>query len=384
MRYLVFSIVILISSNIVRAQQFISPDNPAFTYSGRFDYANPGQVRYDWPGTSIFFQFTGRQLEFLINGGKRNYFNVFIDGQLHEILHAPNDTAYVIKGIKGRDWHTCQLQKRTEGEMGTSLFKGIRIASEGKVKEVSEYPTRKIEFIGNSITCGYGTEGASRDEDFLPQTENVNKSYAFITARAFNAECYVTAHSGLGVVRNYGDKDKISTRLATLPQRYHQTLDMDSLLCWDFFTWQPNAVVINLGTNDYSTGIEPDSTVFIQTYMAFIRQIRKYYGEVPIFCICGPMQGEPALSNIKKVVEASRLSYKDKNLYFIGIPDGLLNKGNDLGSDWHPSYRGQKKMAAHIVPTIASVLQWNYCSEELKVEKTTGTNPILNQEIINE
>jgi len=347
------------------AQQFISPSHSAFTYSGRFDRSDPNQVRYDWSGASIFFQFSGKQLEFVMEGGRRNYFNLFIDNQLHEIIHAPNDTVYTINGIKGKGWHTCRLQKRTEGEMGTTVFKGINIASKGKVRPAEALSSRRIEFIGNSITCGYGTEGASREEDFLPQTENVNKAYAFITARAFDAECYVTAHSGLGVVRNYGDKNKISTDLATLPQRYHQTLDMDSLTVWDFNAWQPHAVVINLGTNDYSTELGPDKAVFIHHYMAFIQRIRDNYGDVPIFCVCGPMRDEPAFTNIKEVVESSRLIYNDLSLYFIGIPDGLLNKESDLGSDWHPSYRGQKKMANHIIPTIANVLEWNYSIKEL-------------------
>jgi len=342
------------------SQQFIHVNNPALTYSGRFDFSNPNQVRYDWSGTSISFEFSGTELEFLIDGGSRNYFNLFIDDQLHEVLHVPNDTIYSVKSIKGKGWHTCRLQKRTEGEMGAVIFKGIHIGAKNKLRAVQKKPVRKIEFIGNSITCGYGTEGKSRDEDFLPETENVNKSYACITARAFNAEYYITAHSGLGVVRNYGDKNKVSTQLATLPKRYHQTLDMDSTLTWDFKKWRPDVVVINLGTNDYSTDVVPDKAIFIHHYREFIRQIRGYYGDVPIFCVSGPMRDEPAFSNVKEVVESSRLIYQDTNLYFIGIPNYLLNASSDLGSDWHPSYRGQRKMAAHIIPTIANVLQWNY------------------------
>lgn len=351
--------MLLISSSL-RSQQIIEASNSAFTYSGRFDFSNPKQVRYDWPGTSIYFQFTGKQLNFLIEGGERNFFNVFIDDELHEIMHAPNDTTYTINGIKGKGWHTCRLQKRTEGGMGISSFKGIDIALKSRVKVMTELPRRKIEFIGNSVICGYGTEGASRNEKFLPETENVNKSYAFITARAFDAECFVTAHSGLGVFRNYDGKT-----MATLPQRYHQTLDTDSLLTWDYNTWQPEVIVVNLGSNDYSTSVVPDRAVVIHHYRTFIKQIRTYYGNIPIFCLFGPTKNEPAYSVIKEVVRSYRQIYNDENIYFIGIPKHLLNKESDLGSDWHPSYRGHRKMASHIIPTIANVLKWNYNNSEL-------------------
>lgn len=339
----------------------IPADHLAFHYSGRFDHSDPVAVRYEWPGTTISFSHTGNKLQLILEGGERNYFNLFVDNRLHEVIHLPGDTVYTVKGIKGKGRHVVQLQKRTEGEMGTAVFKGVNVSSKGEVFPVGDLPERKIEFIGNSITCGYGTEGASRDEDFLPSTENVNKSYALITARAFNAECVVTAHSGLGVVRNYGGKE-----LPTLPDRFDQTLDEDSTLMWNFAKWQPNAVVINLGTNDFSAGGQPEKVVFQRGYETFIRKLRSVYGAVPIFCINGPMRDEPAYSYVKEVVGNCRIYYNDRNLYFIGIPTGLLNNTDDLGSDWHPSYKGQVKMAAHIVSTIANVLNWSYNNDEWK------------------
>ncbi|WP_430809788.1 MULTISPECIES: SGNH/GDSL hydrolase family protein [unclassified Carboxylicivirga] len=363
---LIVGMILIGSAMSVQGQKQVDADNKAFVYSGRFDFTNPKAVRYDWPGTSIYFQFTGKQLSFVIEGGARNYFNVFIDDKLHEVVHAPNDTIYGIANIKGNGWHTCRLQKRTEGEMGTAIFKGVRIGGKERMDVYNPFGARRIEFIGNSITCGYGTEGERPEEDFLPKTENVNKSYAFIVSRAFDAECYVTAHSGLGVVRNYGDKKKVSTTLATMPQRYHQVLDMDASTGWDFSEWQPDAVVINLGTNDYSTGLRPDKAVFVDTYMKFIRRIRKNYGSIPIFCLNGPMLDEPAYSSVKEVVENCRLVGGDKAIFFIGIPTVLLNKSSDLGSDYHPSYRGQLKMAKHVIPTIANVMQWDYDDVEFK------------------
>lgn len=360
----VISLVLIPWKGFTQTSKFIESDNENISFIGRFDFSNPKKVRFNWPGTAIQFRFTGDQLQLALSGGERNYFNVFIDGNHHSVIHVPSDSLISIKNIQGKKWHKFRLQKRTEGEMGTTVFKGIRIDEKEKIAVLKRYD-RKIEFIGNSITCGYGTEGASRDEDFLPQTENVDKSYASILARAFKAETSIIAHSGIGLVRNYNDKNKISVTRLTMPQRFNLPLDMEKTTSWDFNQWQPNAVVINLGTNDYSTQPYPDKEVFKTTYINFIKTIRDKYGSIPIFCISGPLAKEPVTTIIKEMTSDYRNLY-DTNVYFIAIPENSLNKHSDLGSDWHPSYQGQLKVASQILPFMATILDWNYNDEELQ------------------
>ncbi len=114
---------------------------------------------------------------------------------------------------------------------------------------------------------------------------------------------------------------------------------------WDFTSWTPEIVVINLGTNDFSTEPHPLETIFNREYTRLIKFIRNQYGEIPIFCVVGPMTDEPCYSYVKKMVEANRTHLSDPNVYFIGIPRYLMIKDKDLGSGWHPNYEGQKKMA---------------------------------------
>ncbi len=337
-----------------------SAQNKAFNYLGRIDFSNPEVARYDWSAVQVRFRFTGKELAIHFKGGERNYFNLIIDGELKEVLHSPGDTVARISGIKGRGPHGVQFFKRTEGEMGETLFYGVELEPSGELLPWNEVKERRIEFVGNSITCGYGTEGANRDEDFRPDTENAWKSYGAIIARAFDADYHLISHSGMGVVRNYGDKQKISTGLATMPQRYARVLDMDPALTWNFTQWQPQAVVINLGTNDFSTLPYPDKVVFQRHYERLIAGVRERYGAVPVFCVVGPMIDEPCYSYVKEMVSNYKTLYNDGHLYFAGIPIPLLSRDEDLGSDWHPSYKGQKKMAAHLLPLLSTVLQWDY------------------------
>jgi lysophospholipase L1-like esterase len=66
---------------------------------------------------------------------------------------------------------------------------------------------------------------------------------------------------------------------------------------------------------------------------------------------------------VKEMVENFRLA-ETKNIYFVGIPTYLMNPEKDLGSDTHPNYPGAKKMAAHVLPVIASILGWEYSDSE--------------------
>lgn len=339
---------------------FFPATHEAFEYIGRFDKTNPELVRFDWPNSTIEFQFTGTAIDIALKGGERNYFNLFLNDSLFSVLHQPNDSIIGIKNLKPAEVQKLRIQKRTEGEMGIAFFSGVYLPKGEQLIKAEKQTTRKIEFIGNSITCGYGVEGKSRHEKFEPSTENVDKSYALIISNAFGAQSHIIAHSGLGVVRNYGDSSKLSVNRATMPKRYNQVLDTDGSLLWDFNTWKPDLVVINLGTNDYSTTPHPEKELFQKTYISLLENITNNYGNIPVFLICGPLIDEPAYSNIKALVGIIKQSNLKSNIHFIGIPKALLNKDTDLGSDSHPSYKGQLKMANHIIPILATVMDWNY------------------------
>jgi lysophospholipase L1-like esterase len=128
---------------------------------------------------------------------------------------------------------------------------------------------------------------------------------------------------------------------------------------------KPDLVVINLGTNDFSTKPYPDKDMFLDGYKKLINVVLKQYGNLPVFCVVGPMTDEPCYSYVKEMVEGFRDLEQKKNVYFVGIPTYLMDPEKDLGSDTHPNYTGQRKMAAHVLPVISSVLGWDYHDSEL-------------------
>lgn len=342
--------------------KFIPASDKNFRYVGRCDRSKLEEVRFDWSGFYIQFNFTGSECKLRMSDTGHNYYNVFVDNQPAKVIDVKSDTTIVVaRGLTGKS-HRLQLYKRTEGNQGTGLFKGVELSETGELLPWTDIPERKIEFIGNSITCGYGVEGKRPDERWTPQTENNYLSYGPIMARAFGADYHITAHSGLGVVRNYGYREKISPQ--AMPDRFNRVFDEKEEPVWDFSKWKPDVVVINLGTNDFSTPPFPDRNDFEEGYEKLINKIFDAYGEIPVFCIVGPMIDEPCYSYVKEVVGRFRTTYQKQNVYFVGIPGYLMVRDKDLGADSHPNYSGQRKMAAHVLPVISGVMGWSYNNHE--------------------
>jgi lysophospholipase L1-like esterase len=363
MKRFTFSFIFLLACWCAFSQtKFIPASHESIRYVGRFDFSNPKQVSYDWSGVYIQFNIRSSECSVKMSDTGHNYYNVLIDNQPSKTFDVKSDTTLLLAKGLGDGVHRIQIYKRTEGFAGIGTFKGIELSEKGEILPWNDVPVRKIEFIGNSITCGYGTEGLSKNEHFKPETENNYQSYAPIMARAFNADYHIVAHSGQGVVRNYGYKDKVSPD-GTMPRRFNRVFDEKEQPVWNFSQWKPDAVVINLGTNDFSTQPYPVKEVFIAGYKKLVEEVFKQYGNLPVFCIVGPMIDEPCYSYVKEMVEDFR-SGNQKNVFFVGIPSYLMIPDKDLGSDYHPNYQGQRKMAAHVLPVIASVTGWDYKSDE--------------------
>jgi lysophospholipase L1-like esterase len=333
----------------------INADNSNIQYIGRFDFTNPLKVTYEWPGVYIHAKFEGTSCSVRLNDSTNEY-AVIIDNHAPRILTTNFSHIYkVASGLADSVPHTITITKRSESFVGKGEFLGFVLDKGRKLLPPGKRPDRRIEFIGNSITCGYGVEGADTLCHFTLQTENASMSYAAMTARFLHADYSLIAYSGRGVVRNYGDSNKTSVN--PMPSLYDRIFFEDSTLKWDFNKWVPQAVVINLGTNDFSTKPFPDKDVFQNAYIQLINRVRAYYPGVTIFCVSGPMIGEPATDYINEVVVNEQKKSRDKDVFFIPIPRGIMS-ATDWACDMHPSISGMIKMTDVIVPVIKAYMNW--------------------------
>ncbi len=335
----------------------IDSDDPNIQYVGRFDFTNPKKVAFDWAGISVRARFEGSSCSIRLDDRKNEY-AVIVDNRAPRLLITDSATTLYNIASKLSDSipHTVMIQKRTEPLVGKGEFMGFVLDRGRKLLPLDTRPDRRIEFIGNSITSGYGVEGDSADCHFSPQTENACMSYAALTARSLNAEYFLISYSGRGVVRNYGDSNKTSRD--PMPVLYDRTCYFDSTLKWNFSRWTAQAVVINLGTNDFSTQPYPDSVVFQSAYRRLIERVRSQYPGVTMFCLSGPMIDEPCTRYIREVVEEQKKMMKRyQDVFFIEINRSALTDA-DWGCDRHPNILGMEKMAEIIIPVVRLRMNW--------------------------
>ena len=200
-------------------------------YTGR-TLVEGTDVSYDWSGVWFRVKFTGPYLAMKCSDTKNCWFNQWTDKEMgpeadRKFVVGAKDTLIVLAEGLGKGEHEIILQKRTEGEQGR--FTVHSFLTEGKILQAEGRKPRHIEFIGDSYTCGYGTESGDRNDPFLAETENCNLTYAAIAARYFGADFNLVSHSGQGICRNYDD----FRPGYNMPDRYSQTFDESTEETWN-------------------------------------------------------------------------------------------------------------------------------------------------------
>lgn len=323
---------------------------PALHFVGRIDDSDPKNVRFAWSGTGVIAKFDGTEVSARLAGGQQ--YTVVVDGEVtHSKLTAMDGANALAMGLDAGE-HTVELYRRTEANQGVSTFMGFDFG--GGTLLAPPLPTRRLEFIGDSITCGYGNEGPDMNCGFTPDTENHYITYAALTARALGAEVSTVAWSGKGVVCNYGDAADSCQN--PLPTYYDRTLPDEASSKWDFSRFVPDAVVVNLGTNDFSTTQDPSQMEFESAYAALLERVRAAYPNAYILCTNGPLLSGNDLNTVTDYIDDVITTLGDAKVsrFDIAPQDG----SDGYGCDWHPSAARHEKMAMTVTAAIKSKLGW--------------------------
>lgn len=356
------SLTAVVIAQAAPAFKTISAADSTLRYTGRVEKLADGSVSFDWCGVYVETQLKGPKLDIRLSDTGTSYFNVYVDGELKNVVKVAGTDTLInfIDGLKGNHPHSLFIQKRTEGETGRTTFHDFVIPAKGSLLPEPRRHTRHIEVIGNSLTAGFGTEGKDRSEPWSVETLNCDLSYSTIVPRYFDADYSLIAHSGRGVVRNYGDSVRVSK--VTMKDKFLQTYDMDTLSRWDFKQYTPDLVIINLGSNDFSTEPHPYRSEFVGAYKELISEIREAYGSKPVLCVFPPTMNANAYPYMEEIIR----DLADPDLYLVRLPDLMMNQTTDLGAVWHPNYNGQRKMAMCIIPVVATITGWEISSKPIK------------------
>jgi len=346
----------------------ISPADSHIRYAGRISFTNPERPAFNYPGIQIVAAFEGTSIKMMAKPGS-GYFMAQIDqaAPFKVAFTGKKDSVVTIASALPEGRHLVKLMYIIEGYEFYPEFWGFILDEGRELVDAPAMPSRKLEFIGNSITCGYGNEGTDANEHFEYETENHYYSYASLTARSLNAQHWVVARSGIGAYRNYGDKKTGSPR-SCMPVQYEYTgyawdlklREEDTFLRekWDFSRYKPDVVCVNLGTNDLSTN-NYDTKLLKQGYQKLLNMVRAHNPQAKVVFLCGSMLGGKELEIAKQLlneVAAEAQKAGDKQVYrFDFTPqNGDLGYGND----YHPSVWQHEKMAAELTAYLRTLMNW--------------------------
>jgi hypothetical protein len=245
-RLLYAILVVVFSTQLELTGAIIQPNNPNFQYSGRINFSNTEAPVLYWPGTQITANFEGTILNILLNDQTgQSYYNVVIDKDYahpHVIDCQPGEQSYVISSTLTDAPHTLLIFRRTEASTGPTSFLGIEIDDGKTLLTPPGKPGRRIEFYGNSITCGMGNEAPDNADDDNMAEENNFLAYGAVASRKLDAEYVCIAKSGIGIMISWFDM--------IMPEYYYRLNPDDPESHWNFSDYSPDVVVVNLFQND--------------------------------------------------------------------------------------------------------------------------------------
>jgi hypothetical protein len=345
-------LLLLLSAFTASAEVLIPANDSNINYYGRFDMSTPSKAKFNWSGCIIEASFPGPSIGINMTDGNCDY-DIEIDGVVTTVIPTVSSTTkYSISTSLSTGSHTIRVMQRSENHWNAAVFGGFYLADGKALLPTSAKPLRKIEFIGDSYTAGYGNESTSRtcSSQQLRSYTNANKSFGALVTKAFHAQSVVLGYSGAGMVRNYGDSKKKSDK--PFPYYYGTTLG-DVGGTWNFSQWIPDLAVICLGTNDFSTTPYPDDTMYANAYHAFITRVLGNYPSASILCVTthtGPMD-----NNLKQIVTAETTSFNHKKVYYAEFPQSLAMSG----CDYHPSLADDQAIAKALIASLIKNIGWD-------------------------
>jgi lysophospholipase L1-like esterase len=315
---------------------------------GRMDESDPAGPRFAWSGAGAIAVFEGSSLGVTLRDSGGNQFTVVVDGQVQPVLVPGAGTREIAlaTGLAAGE-HRVEIYRRTEASFGVSQFLSFDFGPDGVPGEVAP-PSRRIELIGDSVSSGYGNLGTSVDCGFSADTQSHYDTYGAIAARELGAELSTVAWSGKGVVYNY-DTDVTDP----MPALYGRALPSEPSSQSDFAA-AADAVVIKLGTNDFSTAGDPAPELFPGEYLALLDRVRQAYPDAFILCTVGPLLGgqdlQAARAGIAGAVQAfTAAGGSNAVVWEMNVPN------NSPGCDYHPSLATHAAMAEGLVQQLAPV-----------------------------
>ena len=266
--------------------------------------------------------FVGSEAYFRVGPGDVSL-RLRVDGEAPIPLVKPAPGLYRVSVPRTAPSHRLRIDVASESQAGPTTFGGFFVAAGARPATL---PARahQVEFIGDSHTVGYGNTSATREcsGDEVWASTDTSLGVAAQVAARFDADYQVNAISGRGVVRNFngfgGD---------LLPTAYPFVLFDKASVASDP-NWRPQAIVISLGTNDFSTPLNPGEkwtrreqlqADFEASYAQFVHELHQQQPQAYILLWAAAGDDSELAIEVRKVVQQVQQS-GNARIGFVPVP----------------------------------------------------------------
>lgn len=322
-------------------------------------------------GTGFEFTFTGTKCTISVvgddnsateaNADSHARIGIYVNGErvIDDMVDQTNELYTVFESDEPQDV-TVTFVKLSESPHSTFAVTDINVI--GSPIKPTPNKDKLIEFVGDSITCGYGADDPDKSHSFSTKTEDVTKAYAYKTAQLLDVDYSMVSFSGYGIISGYSDGEKKVSAQA-LPKYYTKLgyswspngLFTPSDYDWDFSKRQPDIVVINLGTNDdsYTLTHKDRQEEYSAAYTEFIKKVRENNPDAKIVCALGIM-GDRLFPYVEQAVENYTAETGDNNVSTFKFD--VQQAADGYSADWHPSVTTHDKAAAKFSEYLKTLL----------------------------
>ncbi len=338
--------------------------DPGFRFMGRWEPGEAGRPRAAWTMAGVVFRTEACAINLLVEDAPSwptatqpkagNVLRVVVDGvQTSVVTLVAGSLRYPVARGLAAGSHTVEVLKRTEATVGELAWGGVELSEGGRLLEAPPAPARRILFIGDSVTAGYGNEAASQEEKYHPATVDGTRAFAALAAAELGAEPHVIAWSGKGVWRNADGSLR-----DTVPALCDRALPARTGSLWPADAWRPDVVVITLGVNDFGPGTPP-RPAFALAYSNLVQRVGETYGWPPILCCesatpnddwpAGQQRRSTLRAWLGEIVASFQSAGRDQ-VQFLEFAQQRAEDG--FGADYHPSLVTHQRMAAQLTARL--------------------------------
>ncbi|MEP7284217.1 MAG: GDSL-type esterase/lipase family protein [Chloroflexota bacterium] len=334
-------------------KKFVNAADPAFYYFGRVERRDSSL--WTWPGTGLRVAYSGSPhvtLRFFAD----DFWETSSKGMAKAIWYrvdrgtwrrlpvgagTTSDLPLVVPGDSNT--HTLDVVKASEGRL---FFNGILLEKFGTLQPAG-VPPHKIEIVGDSISAGFRIYGLASYEVW--EDHDAKASYGWLAGDQLNAEVRLIAITGLGLVHNFGLGPG---QTKTIPA-YYPFIDREGNNGNNWAAWQPEVIVVNVGTNDMTPPGNTPADQFQGAYINLLAEVRQFNPGAAIVAL-QPFGLDSGAQRVypKEIAAAvaARRAAGDKRVIYVDTLGWLSS--SDFNDGVHPNARGHARAASHLASVI--------------------------------